>query len=1010
MATEVGAGSKHTPADREYLDSLFSPPPTSLSTLRSFWTTNGLIWGSSVSFFSSQLKIPPPTRQSVSDSGRVKIEATPFLAPVPGPPILVKAESRVASVLRASADVRMRALHEGGREVFELLSDSEPEADDGDSDLEVIEALQRTFRSSSAIPLPDPEQFLGHNSDSAEPDARSVSSNEEDDSDLIESDTVWLDDDTSLARIGHFRPTRKLAVGRMEYRQGPAAIYPIFRTSTGIVVDLSDQIYLFRDPTTKELYTLDTIIMNADNDSWDWSGGGSRQTALVTFASGEKPVDCRRIRYSLTKRFELRSALSWIRHRAMQSYPLSKRRAAEKETLLKSEPFFGSFMKIVRNAKCDAIDSTGNKCRGGPIMKPKPQASRGHQYFVGCSGWTTKFRPGHRTHSIPDNVDENLVANALAGLPLTDDPSKDTPPCSGIIHPHTGGKKKYCSYAHIGNGMPVQGKIHNYPCRATRSIYVPKDLSIRKVLIVHNVTGHNHPMPALTKLSFGLKDTYRGCIKSYAVLGATVAKMDNAQSTKMLLDGKTPSAYAPPLHNKRVKRDMLHAEKLEEYPNGLGVNAIYLMYKAETLTKSLPERYIHSYIESNKGEIIILTFVPYLLKLLDDPGVTSFDGDTTYKGIEGKLNEWELTIFAKVVQRDCNIFDNCKREATGKPLPFKRFVPDGNLLVTNVDMDAAQVIGLCRSALKFSDPEYSGIPKDTPPEQLPSEFIKVCWRHGKGPVHDFRSLVSPPDFAHLENFVYIDSKESLDAFSSFVYGLGIKKITDATPSTTNTNEAQHHWTNNLTGIKLTPVEALESLTAPSRRKLQIEAEAEKRRASNLATKSLKAQLKAAKEVSGKRRKSAAQTPVDAMQSDDTSAPVSTTSVAPSLPEFRSAELATGSAFSSLVTATPSLLEFSSVGLAMDSTFAFLGDFNWNLDVPTYSSNFDTPDIGVLFGQDVPIPNGGGSTFDPTFFSLATHSCNAVIPSNFDTPAVDPLNDFRALPLTSAPRSIPALLP
>jgi hypothetical protein len=59
----------------------------------------------------------------------------------------------------------------------------------------------------------------------------------------------------------------------------------------------------------------------------------------------------------------------------------------------------------------------------------------------------------------------------------------------------------------------------------------------------------------------------------------------------------------------------------------------------EELTKPLPERYIHSYIETKKGEIIIVTFVPYLLKLLDDPGVTSFDGDTTYKGIEGKLNE-----------------------------------------------------------------------------------------------------------------------------------------------------------------------------------------------------------------------------------------------------------------------------------------------------------------------------------------------------------------------------------
>ncbi|KAJ6572631.1 hypothetical protein B0H10DRAFT_2237462 [Mycena sp. CBHHK59/15] len=467
---------------------------------------------------------------------------------------------------RASADVKIRALNEGGREVFELLSDSEPEADNRDSDLEVMEALQNTSRSSSAIPLPDPEQGLSDNSDSAEIDARPESSDEDDTSELIESEMVWLDDGMSFARIGHFRPTRKLTVERMEYRQGPAAIYPMFHTPTGTVIDLSDQMYLFRDPTTKELYTLNTIIMNADNDSWDWSGGGSRQTALVTFAPGKKPVNCRRIRYKCVGA-----------HACDQ------------------------LDKVIRTVVCFELDSA-----------PRDAIITAQQ--------ETRRREGN-------SPEERAVLWVF-------------------------------THAHIINGMPVQGKFHNYPCPATRSIYVPKDLSIRKVLIVHNDTGHNHPMPALTKLSFGLKDTYRGCIKSYGVLGARVAKIDNAQSTKMLLDGKTPSAFAPLLHNKCVKRDMLHAEKLEKYPNGLGVDAIYLMYKAEILTKPLPEQYIHSYIEMKKGEIIILTCVPYLLKLLDDPRVTSFDGDTTYKGIEGKLNEWELTIFAKVVQR---VETSCRR-------------------------------------------------------------------------------------------------------------------------------------------------------------------------------------------------------------------------------------------------------------------------------------------------------------------------------------------------------------
>ncbi|KAJ6609668.1 hypothetical protein B0H10DRAFT_2193742 [Mycena sp. CBHHK59/15] len=317
------------------------------------------------------------------------------------------------------------------------------------------------------------------------------------------------------------------------------------------------------------------------------------------------------------------------------------------------------------------VKHSGEENPGG--LKPLTSQStcacgseRNHQYFVGCSGWTPKFQQGHRTHPIPDNVDEDLLANALAGRPLTDDPAKDTPPCSGIIHPHTGLKKKYRSHAHIANGMQVRGEIKNYPCKAVRYVYVPKDPSIRKVLVVHNNTGHTHPIPTLSNVSFELNDTYRQCIKAHGVLGATVSKIDNglvvsphrfvvaefdvAQSTKMLLDEKTPSAYAPPLHNKRVKRDLLRAAKLEEYPHGLDVEGIIPIAQAELL-KPLPERYIHSYIKTKQGKIIIVTFVPYLLKLLDDSGVTSFDGDTTYKGIVGKVNEWELTIFAKVVQR-----------------------------------------------------------------------------------------------------------------------------------------------------------------------------------------------------------------------------------------------------------------------------------------------------------------------------------------------------------------------
>ncbi|KAJ7095018.1 hypothetical protein C8R44DRAFT_644983, partial [Mycena epipterygia] len=94
---------------------------------------------------------------------------------------------------------------------------------------------------------------------------------------------------------------------------------------------------------------------------------------------------------------------------------------------------------------------------------------------------------------------------------------------------------------------------------------------------------------------------------------------------------------------------------------------------------------------------------------------------------------------------------------------------------------------------------------------------------------DFKEMVTPAQYDRLMDFMYIDSKKSLDEFSTFVKQLGVKKIQDwwthkemsdwmipclvksqsrifpddwdSTPATTNTGEAQHHWTNSITGIQ-----------------------------------------------------------------------------------------------------------------------------------------------------------------------------------------------------------------
>ncbi|KAF8172216.1 hypothetical protein K438DRAFT_1981666 [Mycena galopus ATCC 62051] len=594
---------------------------------------------------------------SVPDSTHIKIEAPP-----PVLPLSVKAEPETISLRQPpqSGDVKMRVLTEDGHEVLELLSDSD-EDEDLNSDQEVIEALRRTSRSSSILAPSIPDSTAYDDIDSVfggEPsyDDQNSSQLTDDDSSavdsfpLVESNTVWEDGSKSFVRdTGIFHPIRGVTVERMEYRDGPAFVYPMHCTRTGLVVDMSHQKYNFCHPTTKDLYTVNVVIQNSDNDGWETNGGGGK--ASVVFASGEAPLDCKSFRFmckGATACDKLDPALrSDIR---FELDPVSRDAviAAQQETRRRegntNEERATMFMTIIQRAKCIAIDSKGVKCKSGPGI------SNGHQYFVACSGWTKQFKDNHRTHTIPDHVDEHLLIKALAGQPLTDDKTKDTPPCSAIIHPHIGLKKKKCAAS---------------------------------------------------------------------ILRAFVT----------------------------------------------GASADFFEF------------------------------------LFDE------------------------------IQR-------IKLSFTRKPLQFKTFIRGGNLHVTNVDMDGAQVIGLTRSVLKYSDPEYSGIPLDTPPEKVAPKFIKVCWRHAKEPIHDFRSLVSTSDFNRLKNCFYIEDKEALDAFSAFVYGLRIKKITDwwkhkemhewiipcmvksqsgisaetwdATPSTTNTNEGLHAWTNSLAGIKLTPVEALES--------------------------------------------------------------------------------------------------------------------------------------------------------------------------------------------------------
>ncbi|KAJ7737454.1 hypothetical protein DFH07DRAFT_779367 [Mycena maculata] len=523
------------------------------------------------------------TRRSISScSVDIKIEGAE--RPVPSAPNLsVKTEPRSTTLPHKTlASVKIRTSYVGGREVLELSSDSEGE----DSDIqevsgELTRAASRSHliskrgldvdRSDNESRPVDTEGDI--DSDDANltsehrPPAENIGS--DGDSGLFESETVWYNPIKSYARTGDFEITQKNKhIKRIEYIDRLPSIIPQFWERTVIVVNLSDPKFLIKNPTTKELYTVDHLIRNAVTMTPTSPMEAVRAAPQpMSPLCPAKPLLSVDVLVAFAKaHMHLLAVTRYEVHPASRDAILTAQADQRRTDRNTPEQKAAIFKEMVSNMKCTAIDSNGTMCKGTPMMKLKPSGkSRRHEYFLACSGWTRNFQKGHRTHAIDDQVGENLLAKPFAGQLMSTDHHVDTRPCSRLIHPNIGLKQQFCSHAHIVDGKQVKAQIRRYPCTAKHSIYVPTDPSIRMALIIQNNTGHNHPMLPLTKPSITTKKVYLDCVESNGVVGATGAK------TRLILKGKIPTAFAPALASKRVKRDIIRHAKAEKFPGGLGI-------------------------------------------------------------------------------------------------------------------------------------------------------------------------------------------------------------------------------------------------------------------------------------------------------------------------------------------------------------------------------------------------------------------------------------------------------
>ncbi|KAJ6616071.1 hypothetical protein B0H10DRAFT_2219812 [Mycena sp. CBHHK59/15] len=237
-----------------------------------------------------------------------------------------------------------------------------------------------------------------------------------------------------------------------------------------------------------------------------------------------------------------------------------------------------------------------------------------------------------------------------------------------------------------------------------------------------------------------------------------------APSAKLLQGGKKPGEFAPAMQSNSIKRKIVREVKTDAYPDGLSVPGAFRRF-FEDLKKPIDERYVQRFAAIPDGGVMIMTCLASLMKLLVDPGVTSFENDTPYKRVKGDINEWEVVIFLKALQRVATIATAylMAQDTTGKPVAFKLLVagPGGNLLAMNSDMEGPQVLGGARSLFKPNVEEYNKLVNDTPAEEIAPEIIKLCMILGKRAVLDFKPLVCENNYTHLMDFVYIESPEQV---------------------------------------------------------------------------------------------------------------------------------------------------------------------------------------------------------------------------------------------------------
>ncbi|KAJ6597858.1 hypothetical protein B0H10DRAFT_1959723 [Mycena sp. CBHHK59/15] len=577
------------------------------------------------------------------------------------------------------------------------------------------------------------------------------------------SDTVWLDKDVSsdfYIPPQPFPVTKNLKVVRLERVHGIPSQFPVPRVPTAYIVNFSSVRDSYKDANGLPLLRWDPR-RTADKSSSD--GERAAVCSPWTARNCQGVMFCRSIEESLidVERYELdshaRDAVNnaQIMQRLRQGNLVSNLFRIFCTTLI---PITGSYVNTVRAIKC-----TGKDSAGGAHERPKVLLCMQQSFqLVEDPFWNPDSSRCRRGFMCSPFSRELITEGELEST---------SEPCSRIMGSGSGKKgKSECSFPHLKEGKIYAVPMDKRKWEAARTILVPLDEETVPIAIVvpKHLHPHTHPPPPATKVPTDVRLLYERAIRAYGISVATVNKVEQA-----------------------LKRREPGGDKS-------GWEGLFDLYKADQ-AKEPRQRYIHSFDflpGRSPPSAVITTFETVLLHCLNLSILTC---------LSPSFYLWAHLHGCKGCRRIRVAWDKIHEgffAAVGKQLAFKVWDPEGWLVTVSGDMEAVPWIGMARSFIKRMDADKH----PTVDEFLSKGLLVLKTRLEVGTFSDWVFSLNIRQVTAWWNHK-LNHKWILPGLLECLSGLSHEDWL-TTPSTSNGNETQHHWTNSRTGIGLNARECI----------------------------------------------------------------------------------------------------------------------------------------------------------------------------------------------------------